>query len=278
MRLTPACPVIVRGLTSVQVGLHAPVILERLTAEQMRFLATLEGGRNLGASEQRRHRALLESLADAGQTARPSAPAAVVRFRSGTAIAVEAATMLARLGWAIAFADGGRAWQGPRENTVLAPGSSHGSAAAARVRATVPGADVRGADATAALDVLVTVGIPVTAARLLLSDDQPHLLVTVDEGGVTVGPLVIPGATACVTCLGLAATERDRLWPAVALQCEGRTPHTTPMLAGLAGMLTARACTHLSAGTDPGVWRVSDEGVRQLPSPEPHPACACLQT
>ncbi|MBX9246764.1 ThiF family adenylyltransferase, partial [Actinotalea ferrariae] len=47
---------------------------------------------------------------------------------------------------------------------------------------------------------------------------RAHLSVVVREASVLVGPLVRPGATACLRCVDLARSRRDDRWPAVAAQ------------------------------------------------------------
>ncbi|MGJ9413653.1 hypothetical protein ACHAAC_13180 [Aeromicrobium sp. CF4.19] len=82
---------------------------------------------------------------------------------------------------------------------------------------------------------------PLVTARL------PHLLVTVLETGVRVGPLVVPGLSPCVSCLDLARGERDPAWPAVLAQLEGHHLATGP--------------TRLHAST---VWSVAAAAAREV--------------
>ncbi|WP_144018903.1 hypothetical protein [Demequina sp. NBRC 110056] len=277
MRLLPSSPVLTRGPGAVQVGLASPVVLDGLTPAQERFLGTLDGGRSVGPSEARRHRALLEALATGRQTS-PEAPErapARVRVHSGSALACEAGTVLARCGWAVGFVDPAPARRHHLTGAQIAPGSSRGTAAAHSVRSRVPGAEVRGPDAEVDLDILVSVGLPVLASRRLLSADRPHLIVATDEHGATVGPLVTPGTGPCCTCLGLWAAESDPEWPIVALQCESREPRCDPLVAGLAGMLAASAAQSFASGRPPRTWRVDAYGARPVDAPPQHPACAC---
>lgn len=52
----------------------------------------------------------------------------------------------------------------------------------------------------------------------LLAQGVPHLLAATYELVGVVGPLVIPGATACLRCLDLHRVDRDRQWPIVRAQ------------------------------------------------------------
>lgn len=46
----------------------------------------------------------------------------------------------------------------------------------------------------------------------------PHLPVLLRDGTGLIGPLVIPGRSACLTCVDLHRTDRDPAWPALAAQ------------------------------------------------------------
>ncbi len=48
--------------------------------------------------------------------------------------------------------------------------------------------------------------------------EGPHLVVGVCETGGAVGPLVVPGRSACLRCLDLSRTDRDPAWPVVQAQ------------------------------------------------------------
>lgn len=61
--------------------------------------------------------------------------------------------------------------------------------------------------------------------RELHAERVPHLAVRVRDGTGLVGPLVIPGATSCLTCADLHRRDRDAAWPAVALQLRSTTGH-----------------------------------------------------
>lgn len=49
----------------------------------------------------------------------------------------------------------------------------------------------------------------------LLRNDEPHLFVRTLGAGATVGPLVVPGQTACLRCLDLTRCDTDPQWPTV---------------------------------------------------------------
>ena len=59
-----------------------------------------------------------------------------------------------------------------------------------------------------------------------LRRDIAHLPIVFGEVAVTVGPLVVPGVTACLTCIERQRAARDDAWPAVVAQLWGRTAPT----------------------------------------------------
>jgi len=68
----------------------------------------------------------------------------------------------------------------------------------------------------------------------LLAADVPHLSVVVREAGVVVGPMVLPGQSACLRCLDLHRAQRDPGWPRILAQLLARrTPPSVPC--GLSG-------------------------------------------
>lgn len=103
---------------------------------------------------------------------------------------------------------------------------------------------------TAHLGVLVCAGEP---AREKLDGwmraGLPHLLLRFVEGHAVIGPLVLPGETACLRCLDAHHTDVDPSWPllvaqyaaAVARQREDTVPEPVdPVLAALAVAWAAR--------------------------------------
>ncbi|MBB3158627.1 hypothetical protein FHS07_002323 [Microbacterium proteolyticum] len=73
-------------------------------------------------------------------------------------------------------------------------------------------------------------------AAALLSDDVTHIPLTLDAGSATIGPVVVPGRTACLSCLDAARYREDEQWPTIAAQLLGRTrPDVDVALAAEAG-------------------------------------------
>ncbi|MFI8765296.1 TOMM precursor leader peptide-binding protein [Streptomyces sp. NPDC053792] len=117
-----------------------------------------------------------------------------------------------------------------------------------------------------------------------ISTGTPHLYAGVLEATGTVGPLVLPGGTACARCLQEERTDRDPVTPRLLAQWRSGAPHPLPacdlgLATAVAGLAAAHALAFLdgdlpaSTGTR---WEVS------LPLLEwraerlrPHPACPC---
>ena len=121
-------------------------------------------------------------------------------------------------------------------------------------------------------------------AQALMSAAVVHLSVVVREADVMVGPLVRPGASACLRGLDLHRTDADACWPAVAAQLVGAgRSHGTDeetVLAAIAGPLTAAQVLAQLDGTFPRTLGAALEIA--LPDAVPrvrawpvHPRCGC---
>ena len=117
-------------------------------------------------------------------------------------------------------------------------------------------------------------------AEGLLRADQPHLLLCVRSGGVVVGPLVIPGQTACLTCIDLHRRDADNGWATLLPQlCRIRMPVVPALLAWAGGVTTAQALAWLS-GSRPETCGATLEispvdYITRWRAWPMHPACGC---
>jgi hypothetical protein len=95
-------------------------------------------------------------------------------------------------------------------------------------------------------DLAILIGRqPMELRASLMADRLPHLAVSADEAIGVVGPLVIPGRTACLRCLDLARTERDPAWPLILAQVTGREPDPLACDAPLAAAVAAQAAAQV---------------------------------
>jgi len=123
---------------------------------------------------------------------------------------------------------------------------------------------------------------------VLLSHGVPHLAASASEAIGVVGPLVLPGRSACLRCLDLARTERDPAWPLILAQLASQ-PAADPLACDtvLATMVAAQAAAQALAFLDQGAGAAAvTNGTLELVLPgwqwrrrtwQPHPQCGCLR-
>lgn len=108
-----------------------------------------------------------------------------------------------------------------------------------------------------------------------------HLVVRLRDGCGVVGPLVLPGRSACLRCLELHRTARDPTWAGVAVQLVGRSGRADPACAvGTVALATAQAVAVLEGTAHPPVLQATLEldatsGVILPRGWQPHPDCGC---
>ena len=112
--------------------------------------------------------------------------------------------------------------------------------------------------------VLVVSDDALPRARLdpLLRAGLPHLVVAPGPGGLTVGPFVAPGLTACQRCVDARLAERDPRRSLVLEQCgpdtrtSGPAPRDPALLAA-AVALAVRDVVSFVDGDEPATWSAS---------------------
>jgi len=102
-------------------------------------------------------------------------------------------------------------------------------------------------------DLAILVGRPSMDLRADLMNRQvPHLAASADEAIGIVGPLVVPGRSACLRCLDWTRTDRDPAWPLILAQLAGRPPEPLACDAPLAAAVAAHAAAQaLASSTSP---------------------------
>jgi len=130
-----------------------------------------------------------------------------------------------------------------------------------------------------------------TAARFM-SSDRPHLFVLVREQDGTVGPLVLPGETACAECVERHRSRHDPQWRDVCEQlAEGGGPaddrrpraellESAALATSLAGTAAAQALLFLDGVNQPCTWSSvmtfhPDNGRWTQEEFGAHPECGC---
>jgi hypothetical protein len=122
---------------------------------------------------------------------------------------------------------------------------------------------------------------------VLVRRGVPHLAASASEAIGVVGPLVLPGRSACLRCFDLARTERDPAWPLILAQLAGQAV-TDPLACDtvLATMVAAQAAAQALAFLDQGAGAAAAvaNGTLELVLPgwqwrrrswHPHPQCNC---
>jgi hypothetical protein len=84
----------------------------------------------------------------------------------------------------------------------------------------------------------------------LMAERVPHLTAKAAEAIGVVGPLVLPGRSACLRCLDLTRRDRDPAWPLIAAQLAGKGPLTPACDAVLATAVAAHAAGQVLAFID----------------------------
>lgn len=256
LRLDPSHPALWRDETTLQLGAHPVVTLRDPSPWQQRVLGAMERGvdsatleRITAALDVPAHE-LAAFLADLeGALARPGT-VRTVQLRAADGVDATTSTDVAEALGAVGIA---ATWAAP----------------AARF-------------AGDAVVLLAHHHVPPHLPAQLMADDLRHIPVVFDGGGVTVGPLVEPGRTACLACLSAHERDRDPAWPAIAAQLVGRRPVAVPRARAMeAGMLVARLL-HDGVRTAPGQSvsastsvRSNAQARRAWHSHRPHPECLC---
>jgi bacteriocin biosynthesis cyclodehydratase domain-containing protein len=123
----------------------------------------------------------------------------------------------------------------------------------------------------------------------LLRGNLTHLVVRLVEGSVVLGPLVVPGSTACVRCIDAHTAIDDPHWPALAARhaSGGSDRHdgvAEPVDSALATLAVAWAVRDLVShveGSRPATWSTTVRLAPALASITEtqwlrHPACGCV--
>jgi hypothetical protein len=142
-------------------------------------------------------------------------------------------------------------------------------------------------DARRQPDLAVLTGWPdPMLAAALTRERVPHLVVRTDEAIGVVGPLVLPGRSACVRCVDLSKADRDPAWPWILAQASaGDLPAATQacdtvLAAATAALATAQALMLLdrvggAAAANATLELVLPDWQWQRRAWPPHPACTC---
>jgi len=106
-----------------------------------------------------------------------------------------------------------------------------------------------------------------------MGEDIPHIGIVLGAGEADVGPLVLPGQSACLVCVAAHERDRDPAWPLVAAQLVGRGDPAGPAsLAAEAALHTGRLLLAGRSGLSLRLTLTDGAESRQW---EQHPECSC---
>ncbi len=130
--------------------------------------------------------------------------------------------------------------------------------------------------------VLAGPGLPdLGRAAALVTALVPHLAVRVTQARTIVGPLVLPGRSACLNCLERHRVQADPGWPAVARALHAHPAEPAPLAAQVAAEMAAEQVLALIDGLQQPesvgatLERPVGATVPQRRRWRPHPDCGC---
>lgn len=240
-----------RGPGTLQLGLtpDAGVVLDGLAEGELQLLERLDGTHRLDdlsawaraqGLDGERVRRLLDLLAGAGVlTGAPTDRAHLHQLGPMRPQLLPDATA-----WSVVYPDAGDGFEllsqrGRRRALLVGRGrlAEAAGAAVARTGVDLTHRDVLGpvsdragearGRADPAYGLVLLVGddaVGTAAAAALLGAQLDHLAVVAGVDRATVGPLVVPGRSACLRCLELHRTDRDPAWPAISAQLDRPAP------------------------------------------------------
>lgn len=116
-------------------------------------------------------------------------------------------------------------------------------------------------------------GLHPRRAATWMREDIPHIGIVLGAGESEIGPLVLPGQSACLGCVAAHERDRDPAWPLVTAQLIGRGDPAGPAtLAAEAALHTGRLLLAGRGGLSVRLTLTAGAEHRQW---ERHPECSC---
>ena len=97
---------------------------------------------------------------------------------------------------------------------------------------------------------VLTDGYPAELPAELVASGVLHLAVSAREAIGVVGPLVVPGQSACLGCVELARSDRDPAWPLILAQLAGLAAQPVACAATLTAAVAAQAVSQVLSCLD----------------------------
>jgi hypothetical protein len=234
--------------------------------------------------------ALRTRMGDAAEATMRGRRAAAVAVHGTSRLATSVAATLAAAGvGSVQLVHGGDvalADSCPGGLTPADEGRRFGAAAVDAIRRSAPDVDTSPIPRDRLADlVILTDPAPVeTAVRTSFQlDGLAHLAASVDGSRAVIGPLVLPGVTACLRCADLHRSDRDPAWPALAVQLASRPRRRltsdVALCVATSGVTVLQALAYLDR-QKPAIlgatleWQLPDWRLRRRSWP-PHHSCDC---
>ncbi|NMR29874.1 ThiF family adenylyltransferase [Crystallibacter degradans] len=122
-------------------------------------------------------------------------------------------------------------------------------------------------------------------SRGLSEGDNPHLSLLLRERDALIGPLVVPGQSACLDCLDRHHAQTDPDWYELCSQVHGASAETgavdeVAQSVAAAGLASLQSLLFLDGRNRPAAWSAvlqlrSVDGAVGRHEYRPHPECAC---
>ncbi len=284
MRLKAGTVVLRTAKGATQVGLAPGIVLTGLNPAQQHALESCESQAHISPSRQALLGASLTELTRGGLVVEAPPPSSgSVCVDDAGPVGLWIARIFVSIGWEVCLADNRPASSAPPDTYASHDCSTRQGAAHATLlqEARQNDGTVRLGHRAGQISVLVNHGIAALDEAIpLMAGDAPHVFVTTDETGVTIGPLVTPGLSACGNCWELRHKRSQGDATAYAVQLLGRArraPYATPAHAAIAaGVLASvvQCWARDSAEAVNTVWRVEGTNVTaHRVTANPH--CGC---
>ncbi len=257
LMIDPAYPPLWRDETTLQFGLPAVVTVRDPSPWQQRLIRALEGGvaqealepmANVIGAPAHSARDFVTTISAALAPSTPPAPAQVAVLSSVSLTHDELSIMASHL-------------------------------STARTHLSSLGTD--GLRQTPEVDIVVVVAAHIMDPRLtaeLMAGDVVHLPIVLSGSGAHVGPVIVPGKSACMMCIGLHNTDADPAWPVLAAQLTARSlRNAEPSVLAEAATTAARMLSaHFAEAAPPSSVAIRVDSVqRRAYSHHPHAMCQC---
>lgn len=258
IRLDPRLPLVWRDPQTLQIGVDHPVaVLDGVTSRHERIISAIAAGHGRAGEAPLAQRAgcreaeVLDLVARLGPALIPPGPQAPVTIHvaGASGLADEVRELIRSTGARVERVDGDAA--------AVAPPPTLGIAVSDHVHDPV-------------------------LAGIWLRRDIPHLAVVTGDLATRIGPVIVPGVTACPHCLDLHRADVDASWGVIAGQLWGR-PRAGVSLLVLREVAVRVARRALARATDASRQRDDDlietldseSGEITRSTSRPHPDCGC---